>query len=384
MKKKVIVENLKLLHGLRVGGEPSSRWIGEARQGLLARVAEDSWQREKSNKWENATQFFGLRDFFTASFRYGGAVAATFVVIFGGWIACASATYASMPGDPLYPLKIVSERAQVALTPSPEDKARLHMEFVGRRVEEIAKLAEKPTVTGNRIQAAVTSLRSDVSSIQQEMTNLKKESPLAAMQVAQYVDKKADQYHSLLDQTDSIGSFATDGAIEEAKNIVVDASVKAVAVIIEGQANGGAAVPQSEVTLSVDQKIKAVEARIASIQQDISTTTPHSVKESADQATVALSTAKNLVGKQDLSGALVKVIESKELVKAAETIVTTNLEAANATALSVGASGTAATATGKLWNGIVTIGLSTSSYPRFVSSTPPTNCVPTTSSSPTP
>ena len=46
-----------------------------------------------------------------------------------------------MPGQPLYPVMRVAERAQLALTRSPQAEARLRLTLVDRRVREITFLA---------------------------------------------------------------------------------------------------------------------------------------------------------------------------------------------------------------------------------------------------
>jgi len=376
MRKQDIVDNLKLMHGLRMGGEPSSAWVAKTRESLLARAVSDSSEvtsRLSGSILGNAFGALGFRGVFGTAFMYGGAMVASVMFILGSGAVGASAMYDSVPGDTLYPFKRATEQAQVALTPSADARARLQVELMGKRVQEIAKITDKPTVEQpGRIAMAVSQLRDEAKSVEQEMTAVRKDSPTDAVELAKYIDRRTDQFHaSLLGSESDVGaSFVPSGdGMAEAKNIVVDASVKAVAVIIESHVSGAVSIPQWEVASTVGEKIKAVSDRVDSIEEGLSTSTPASVKESANQAKVALDAAKVMVENSDLTGALVKVIEGKELVKAAETIATASNEAIIAAAIA--ATGTTSDVLSPIKPGTVTTGLATSSLPIMVSSTAP-------------
>ena len=51
-----------------------------------------------------------------------------------------------MPDNPLYPVKLATEQAQLALTPSDMDKAELYAKLADRRVVEIIYMANKGDV----------------------------------------------------------------------------------------------------------------------------------------------------------------------------------------------------------------------------------------------
>lgn len=69
------------------------------------------------------------------------AITLLVLVLAGGGTVAASAN--SLPDEPLYPVKMLTERIQLTLTPSAIGKAKLHARFVERRVREISSLAEK-------------------------------------------------------------------------------------------------------------------------------------------------------------------------------------------------------------------------------------------------
>jgi hypothetical protein len=63
------------------------------------------------------------------------------VLLAGGGVVAAAGN--SLPGSPLYSVKLATESVRLALTPSALGKAELYARFADERVNEIVKLAEK-------------------------------------------------------------------------------------------------------------------------------------------------------------------------------------------------------------------------------------------------
>ncbi len=70
----------------------------------------------------------------------GLAVSLAVLVAAGGGVVSAAA--GSLPGSPLYPLKLTVEDARVSLTTSPPARARLYIRFADQRTTEMVRLAE--------------------------------------------------------------------------------------------------------------------------------------------------------------------------------------------------------------------------------------------------
>ncbi|MDD5704049.1 MAG: DUF5667 domain-containing protein, partial [Dehalococcoidales bacterium] len=68
-------------------------------------------------------------------------VAVVVMVLSGGGVVAASSF--SMPDDPLYSVKLASEKVQLSVTPSDLGKAELNNKFADRRTEEIVYMASK-------------------------------------------------------------------------------------------------------------------------------------------------------------------------------------------------------------------------------------------------
>ncbi len=80
--------------------------------------------------------------FFRWQARWVTVVSAVIVILLaGGGTVAASSN--SLPDEPLYVVKLVTENIRLALTTSELGKAELYAEFANRRVDEIIKMAEK-------------------------------------------------------------------------------------------------------------------------------------------------------------------------------------------------------------------------------------------------
>lgn len=82
------------------------------------------------------------RSFFSWQPQWATAVISIVLVLLitGSTVAAAST---SMPDQPLYPVKIATERVQVFLTPSAIGKAELYAKLADKRVLEIARMADE-------------------------------------------------------------------------------------------------------------------------------------------------------------------------------------------------------------------------------------------------
>lgn len=82
------------------------------------------------------------RRFFSWQPRWATAVIAILVLLLasGGTVAAANN---SMPDEPLYPVKLATERVRLALTPSALGKAELYINLADKRVAEMVYMANK-------------------------------------------------------------------------------------------------------------------------------------------------------------------------------------------------------------------------------------------------
>lgn len=173
---------------------------------------------------------YGVRDYLEyaiwqfshAMLRPMAASVAVFLFAVTGWVSVMNASANVLPGERLYPVKVAIEQAQMALAFSPEQKAKLQVEFTSRRLEEMVSLASSEQVDNteavalavSRFKQEVTTLREDLQA--NEQTELAKE-----------VNLKADVYASTV-----AAAPVESPEIEEVQELIDQTQEQAVEVII--------------------------------------------------------------------------------------------------------------------------------------------------------
>lgn len=90
------------------------------------------------------------------------------VLIFFGMVELAQS---ALPGEPLYPLKKMTERAQ-AIFVSETDRPEVQLEFANKRLEELNKIASKNEV--KKLVPALKELEANVSEAAKDLVKVKK------------------------------------------------------------------------------------------------------------------------------------------------------------------------------------------------------------------
>ena len=123
-----------------------AEWKQETRNRLIADIRFSSFNHAKSSRISAFIPVLSVSKTFLNPFAWmqSGAVLMLIIMIaLGGSVASVGATFGSVPGDVLYPVKRTIEHVQIALSPSDEDKAKIHLDLVSRRVEEFYVLTER-------------------------------------------------------------------------------------------------------------------------------------------------------------------------------------------------------------------------------------------------
>lgn len=153
--------------------EPRAGYVGEevrarGREKLMEAIAV---QQEQATVWAPAATFEFIRFTFSDLLAKPVTALASFAVLVLGGLTTVSAASQSLPGDTLYSVKIVSERAQLQLTGA-DKKAVLHTEFAERRLQELVKLTNDNAPNQALVASTVDAFKSEVNSATQEIQNL--------------------------------------------------------------------------------------------------------------------------------------------------------------------------------------------------------------------
>jgi hypothetical protein len=276
-----------------------------------------------------------------------------------GYTATSMAAQASLPGEALYPIKVLGENIALATTFSDEGKVKLKMDFISRRGDELQQLARKVDNSDNKaatqnISNTVKQITQDVSEVKDKLAQMSSDASAAAtINTAKVVDDKTLKVEK--DIVDAHAVLPTDVKKEVAKDVkdaivkTEEAGTNALTVIVdksdEPQTKGSKdAVTDKEITERVGERIKNTEASVEVMTGEvnaISSSTPNiildkttnlststiskatttlkdavkdvtEVKPKLVQETIAQ--AKNLLENKDFAAALQKIQETKAIV----------------------------------------------------------------------
>lgn len=312
---KELIQLLKQLKNNESAGKPSNDFISKNRETMLLQIKNSSALAERPN---SAVYFWRLvesimpENVFRFVVRPAVLSLLVFGAAFGSWAASVSASYNSLPGDTLYSLKRMAERAQFSLT-SKNDRPSLQIELASRRLDEVAKIAEKPSIINKeeRTKQAVKNFTEQVYSVKITLENLSTEDKKSnkAMEMAQMVDRKTTEYATILEKTkESSAAPEVKKEVEAATSAVSDAGIKAIEVIVKKSGEGAIEMNKEDVISKVEEKIKIVEQ---SVNQITTSTISSGIKEEVKEA---IGEAKAALDENNLGAVMDKLVEAKNLV----------------------------------------------------------------------
>jgi hypothetical protein len=363
MSNKILIKNLKKVKKLESVGRPESSWVSENRAILMSQINPQDKKIEYSS-----TQYY--LDYFTSLMQQKvmrpALIAVLVVGVYFGYSAVTLAAKASLPGEALYPVKVLSEKIQLATTVGDEGKVKLKMDFVSRRGDELQQLARKPDDDKSKsenISTAVKKITKDVNDVKDQIAKMATDSSASSIiSTAKVIDEKTLKVEK--DIIDVHTSLSTDVKKEVAKDvkeaIAKTEEVGAGAIVVMVNKSGeqvvkdaNQGVTDKELTLRVSERIKNSEVAIEALTSEvnkIATNTPaiilskgvsfnvvstnpsdqsttsanstatlkEALKEVVDtkpqEAKDVIEEAKSLLDKKDYTSALMKVMESKSIV----------------------------------------------------------------------
>lgn len=323
----VEIKKIKILENIR----PNAEWKKSNRDFLMAEIRNNLGSKVVRETWasELSAIVFPWKVFRLVA-RPVLAIFAIFSLVLGSGISV-SASQLALPGDRLYPLKIATEKFQVAMTFDKEEAAKIHVELAGKRIGEVEKIKENsdsPEAKIQKINVAVDKFQEEVAAVGNKLENLNKEVPSqTTVEVAKIVDNKASEYKEALAKTTADLPIAGEAVqkINQGMNLVEEVGDKALAVIVENHVQGGAVSSEDDVLKRVEKKIENTEAKVAQMEGQINSLTVPQVEQmqkAAVQVKTVLAEARTALGQKEVAVALNKAMESKGLVKQAEQLAT--------------------------------------------------------------
>lgn len=119
------------------------------------------------------------------------------VSLLGGGAGATYASQSSLPGEVLYPVKLVTERAQVALTVDDAREAALHLKFSSKRLEEVEELAHEGKKDPKLVKLAVENYKTELVQAQTVLSGTATSST-ESLQIAQNVADAISQNRAII------------------------------------------------------------------------------------------------------------------------------------------------------------------------------------------
>lgn len=349
-----LIKKIKTLQRLQGVGVPRPEWLKSNREILLMQVRNTLGRDEcrhttpfLNRAWQFLDVFLPARAvyYFVRPVMIGCLVV---MMVFGGWVTGVSASYNSLPGDVLYPVKIATETVQTSLAPNKKEEIKLRVEFATRRAEEM-KIITKSSALGKekKVAAAVKNLKSNLETVKSGLDEMTKDSPLQVVDVAKAVSAQTTEIEKKLDQSKE--AVAADGQtakdqVKEATVAVTEAGVKAVEVLVAKHAEDKNSVSSAEVTSVVDGRLKTVEDKVAKVEGQLGavvaaatstaaglptraetkeavravTAAAEPIKQSTEAAKEAITQAKELMAQDNFVNVVDKLKASAASAQAAE------------------------------------------------------------------
>jgi len=291
-------ELLKKLNSLKEI-KPDSHWREEYRGILFSQISAGS-SESKSNiriLWQSIVPRHLLVNL--AKPVWLASLASIFILVTG--IGSVYASKNSKPGDSLYIAKIISERAQFAITFDEKNKVKLGVEFATNRAKEMIQVLEDTnqatTVNNDKLEKLSQNFKKEISQVKDRLSKAAK---------SQVKDDESEVFGANLGKNDQRMEIAEPTAL-------ISEQVK----------------PEVNSSQTDDKAIEPVEANATSTVEQADLASPPTSRQ-ADQL---LEEAEKLVDEKNINGAIDKleevnkVIDQSELGKvegASETATSTN------------------------------------------------------------
>jgi len=170
MEEKELIAKLKELRQIK----PSQDWVFLTKDQIL------------NNEEKYSNPFSAVLSVFRIIFAKPAYAATAVVFVFVGLFGTFASAQNSLPGDMLYSVKKISERAQMTFS-SQEDLPRIQLELASKRMEELSRIAKE-----NRVKNLAASINETKASISEANKTLAKAaSPDEVKKIVDEIEEKA-------------------------------------------------------------------------------------------------------------------------------------------------------------------------------------------------
>ncbi len=254
-----LTQKLKLLKNIH----PQKKWLQETKGLFLMQAKKELLLRKQEGEILN----FAFWKLFLKPASVLGAIA---ILFFSGSAMAMQATKDTLPGDPLYIIKINLEKTQKILTNNKEKKVKLAIKSSDERLKELKKLSHSISSkeTEKNIKIATQNLDTGIKEIQTSLNDLKGElNSKTTVKTAKTIDEQTIKYEKELLQTKEESSSLIKEEIEKVLDSVEKTNSHAFQTIInEHKEAKEDLVLEKEATNAIENKIKQTEKKIEEVK----------------------------------------------------------------------------------------------------------------------
>lgn len=163
---------------------------------------------------------------------------AAFVLAGSGLMTTVNAAQQSLPGDMLYSVKRINERAQLQLA-SLDRRAVLHTEFAQRRLHEVERLQSNTTTRDTSIVTdTMNAYTQEVASANQNLRELQASGNTSTVATANQVDRQLTTLNESLTKA-TVPLSSTDGSVATSSALAATQGAKEDVVTVAVEVSGG-------------------------------------------------------------------------------------------------------------------------------------------------
>ena len=305
-EKKIILQ----LHNLKKVA-PRAEWKRKDRARLLMqienRAAEE--QTQAPGKEQKNYSLFRLPSFRLS--RISQPMLAVILIIafmLASSVAGINAAQNSKPGDSLYIAKIISEKTQQVLTFTDKSKARLSLEFAGKRAQELSQVLAEPNGQSKeeRVEKLVMNFKREIDNVKSRIVKISPDATKAKKVLKPEIKDPAAETDE-----DGLPIFSAQVGRDE-NGIEIFEPLETTESMIIGTATGGGEEilePDAAVTTSTDTAYISSSTDIAPEPDSSAVSDPQAI----------LDQAELLFNSEDYSATLSKLAEADQAISQVDT-----------------------------------------------------------------
>lgn len=271
MNRRNIIDSLRQLQNVA----PRADWVSATHDLLLAEVRRQgevtpvvlpaaTWT-VTTRFWQSVTQF--VRQPVVSFVTVLGVVMVSSLTV--------NAAFYSLPGEPLYRMKLAFERTQLAMVSDTTRKAELKLEFARNRVKELGHMVSRQASghsTPKEVSRVVTRFAEEVASMRKDLQRLPADQR-AAFKMAVSVEQAGTELAQQLQNDGGSGAEVTQ-VVQEALAAAEQTSFSALeaAITATAGATSSQALPTDDVRRYLNEKVERLRAQLPQVQSAATST----------------------------------------------------------------------------------------------------------------